>query len=101
MRQGNAASPLVFCSPRGGILRRSDFRVRHWNPLLKLLGLDHRGMHHLRHTYATLALGTGVPVHVVARVLGHSKPSITLDIYSHVLSSQQAEATEAMRRLFG
>jgi len=66
-----------------------------------MLGLEHRGLHHLRHTYATLALVSGVPVHVVSRILGCSNPSITLDIYAHVLSSQQAEATEAMRMLFG
>ena len=101
MRQGNAGSPLVFCSQKGSVMRRSDFRVRQWNPLLRVLGLEHRGLHHLRHTYATRALGSGVPAHVVSRVLGHSKPSITLDIYAHVLDSQQAEATEAMRRLFG
>ncbi len=82
-------------------MRRTDFRVRRWNSLLKILGLDHRGLHHLRHMYATLALGARVPVHVVSRVLGHSKPSITLDIYAHVLASQQAEATDATRRLFG
>ncbi len=77
---------------------RGDFRVKQWNPLLQLIDLEHPGFHNLRHTYATLTLGAGVPVHLVSRVLGHSKPSITLDIYSHVIPSQQSEA---MRRLFG
>jgi integrase len=41
--------------------------------------------HGLRHTSATVALSNGVSVLTVADRLGHSKPSITLDVYSHAL----------------
>jgi integrase len=41
--------------------------------------------HGLRHTSATAALANGVSVLTVADRLGHSKPSITLDVYSHAL----------------
>jgi integrase len=41
----------------------------------------------LRHTHATLALTAGIHPKVVSERLGHSKTSITLDIYSHALPS--------------
>lgn len=47
--------------------------------------------HDLRHTYATLALRSGVPVEVVSKKLGHARVSITLDIYRHVTDSEQLE----------
>lgn len=45
--------------------------------------------HDLRHTYATLALRSGIPVEVVSRNLGHASISITWDIYRHVLDSER------------
>ncbi len=45
--------------------------------------------HDLRHTAATLLLRRNVPVEVVSRILGHSKVSVTLDIYRHVLESEK------------
>jgi integrase len=45
--------------------------------------------HDLRHTAATLMLRRSVPVEVVSRILGHSKVSVTLDIYRHVLDSEK------------
>lgn len=101
MREGLAGSELVFPAPRGGIARRGLFRTRFWVPLLAGLGIDHRGAHHLRHTYATFALGAGVPVHVVSQVLGHTKNSTTLDLYAKALPTQQAEAAAIMQRLLG
>src|SRR5262249_36391506 len=38
-------------------------------------------LHDLRHTHATLLLQAGVPVKVVSERLGHSKTSITQDVY--------------------
>jgi len=38
---------------------------------------------------ALLMLNHGIPGIVVSRRLGHAKPSITLDIYSHLLPGMQ------------
>ena len=53
--------------------------------------LPHLSPHDLRHTYATLALRSKVPVAVVSKTLGHARISITLDIYRHVLPSEMKE----------
>jgi integrase len=40
--------------------------------------------HDLRHTTATLLLKIGTPLAVVQRLVGHSDPSITTEIYGHL-----------------
>lgn len=42
-------------------------------------------MHSLRHHYASRLIAAGVPVSAVSAALGHSSPSTTLDIYTHLL----------------
>src|SRR5579875_69295 len=51
-------------------------------------------LHDLRHTHATILLLAAVPVHVVAQRLGHASPSITLNIYAHVMPGNQREAAD-------
>ena len=34
-------------------------------------------------------LNNGIPVLIVSRRLGHAKPSITLDVYGHLIPGQQ------------
>jgi integrase len=48
-------------------------------------GIAHFHPHDLRHRYASLKIAEGVPVTQVAAQLGHSRNSLTLDTYSHVL----------------
>ena len=51
----------------------------------KAAGIVHRHPHDLRHRYASVQIGRGVPATNVSAQLGHSKKSLTLDTYSHVL----------------
>ena len=54
--------------------------------------LPHITPHDLRHTYATLALSSGLMgPEVVSKILGHSKVSTTLDIYRHVFDSEKRQ----------
>lgn len=52
----------------------------------------------LRHFHATVSLDATKDVVVVSKRLGHSKVSITLDIYAHVLPGWQKEVAEAFAR---
>jgi len=52
--------------------------------------------HDLWHTAASIMLNHGIPVIVVSRRLGHAKPSITLDIYGHLMVNAQMEAAQLM-----
>ena len=54
-------------------------------------------LHGLRHTYATLALASGVNPRIVSGRLGHATVALTLDVYSHVLPQADREAAETHR----
>ncbi len=56
-------------------------------------------LHDLRHTYATLALATGINPRIVSGRLGHATVALTLDVYSHVLPQQDRQAAEAIAAL--
>ena len=51
----------------------------------KSAGIADYSPHDLRHRYASVQVARGVPVTMIAAQLGHSRNSMTLDTYSHVL----------------
>jgi integrase len=59
-------------------------------------GLPRIRFHDLRHTSATLALAAGIHPKIVSERLGHTNIAITLDLYSHVTPSLQAEAADKL-----
>jgi hypothetical protein len=62
--------------------------------VLRQAGLPKIRFHDLRHTAASLRLNHGIPVIVVSKMLGHSKPSITMDVYGHLYNEIQDEAAQ-------
>ena len=52
-----------------------------------------------RHTYATLALSSGVNPRIVSARLGHATVALTLDVYSHVLPQADREAAQSIAAL--
>jgi integrase len=96
-----AANPWVFIGERGKPLRRSNFGNRVWKPLLKGLGIPHRGLHHARHTTATLALKAKTPVHMVSSMLGHTLASTTIDLYGHAQNGDHEITAEAVAKAIG
>ena len=57
-------------------------------------------LHDLRHTSATLLLSKNTDIETVARRLGHSKASVTLDIYGHALPENDRQAAAALEAMF-
>jgi integrase len=46
----------------------------------ELAPLPRLTVHELRHSHATILLRAAVPVHIVAKRLGHKDPSVTLNV---------------------
>ena len=44
-------------------------------------------------------INRGIPIVVVSKILGHSKPSVTLNIYAHCISELQYEAAKIMEKI--
>ncbi len=56
-----------------------------FHTLRKKLGLQRIRLHDLRHFAATIMLAGGVDVRTVAGRLGHTRPTLTLQTYAHVM----------------
>ena len=84
---------LVFCKEDGTPLHPERFTAR-FGVLSEAAGLPHIRLHDLRHSYATAALGAGVPVKVVSDRLGHANVGITSDLYMHVPDEMDRAAAE-------
>lgn len=57
-------------------------------------------LHDLRHTNASHLVASGVDFETIARRLGHSKPSFTLDVYGHALEENDSEASDKLEAIF-
>jgi integrase len=77
-------SEYVFPSRTGQPLD-AKMISRRFRGLLRRAGLPHFRLYDLRHTLASQLLDQGVPFTVVAKQLGHAKPTTTLSFYSHWL----------------
>jgi integrase len=41
-----------------------------------------------------MLLHKGVPIHTISRLLGHNSPTVTLNVYSHILPGMDTEASK-------
>lgn len=94
------ASELLFPSVRGKPLASSTVD-HYWQRLLDAAGVPRFRLHDLRHTVATMLVSDQEPFAVVAKLLGHSSPSVTVAFYSHVLPGAESGAVRHLDRLLG
>jgi integrase len=89
---------MVFTSSIGTMIDPRNVN-RQFGKALSQAGLPHTRFHDLRHTCASLLLVQGVHPRVVMEILGHSKISVTMDTYSHVIPTLQRDAADRMDAL--
>ncbi|HEY8319769.1 MAG TPA: tyrosine-type recombinase/integrase, partial [Amnibacterium sp.] len=92
---GKAPADPVFIGARTATyLRNAVFRHGWFNPAAAAIGLDGLTPHELRHTAASLAVGSGANVKAVQRMLGHASAAMTLDTYTDLFDDDlEAVAT--------
>jgi integrase len=61
-------------------------------------GVPRVKLHELRHTHATVLLRDGVPVHLVAKRLGHKDASVTLSVYADVIPDDDGGAVDTFAK---
>ena len=94
-------SGLVFPTPLGEAMRRSNFARRAWAPATKATGLDGLRFHDLRHTAVALSIQQGAHPKAIQERLGHSSVTVTLDRYGHLyqgLDGALADGLDAILR---
>jgi integrase len=78
---GSDPEQLVFTTSTGYPIRYSRWRRDVFNPAVAAAGLVGLTPHGLRHTYAVLAIQSGVNPKVLQSAMGHSDIRLTLDTY--------------------
>jgi integrase len=68
---------------------------RAWIVARKFAGLDDVRLHDLRHSYASLAAGRGVPLQVIGKLLGH-KVMATTQRYAHLARDLVADVNDQL-----
>jgi site-specific recombinase XerD len=69
-------------------------QLRRW---AEVAGIDkYISLHCMRHTFATLQLSAGTPLHVVSDMLDHSSIRMT-EVYAKIMDSAITEATERIK----
>lgn len=85
----------IITSSKGERIRPSRLD-RTFHLMLDEIGLQHVGVHTLRHTFATMLFHNGCEVKVVSELLGHSNTKITENIYIHVIQEQKIKAIQSI-----
>ena len=91
-RRTRGESPFVFASPIDPTRPRSR-NLAFWHRARREARIEDVRLHDLRHTHASHAVMNGVPVPVVARLLGHSDVRTTLR-YAHLGDREIEQAAE-------
>ena len=93
---GNITPETWVFSTAGGKLLSPDNLSRDWRRVCNAKKLPRVSFHALRHTHASVLIRKGVDILTISRRLGHYKPSVTLDIYGHLMRGADAAAAKAI-----
>jgi len=69
---------------------------RIFTPALVKANVGHITFHELRDTAISQAIATGADVLAISRIAGHANPSITLNVYGHVLKDSMGSIQRAL-----
>lgn len=94
--EDRADDDQVFTSARGEVLRVRNMRRAWFDAAAENAGIKGLTPHELRHTAASLAVQAGASVLAVQRMLGHSKPSITLDVYADLFDADLDDVADRL-----
>lgn len=96
------ADVLFRTALRDNLIRRDYFNAKIWKPAIEAAGLlPDTTYHDLRHTFASTALASSVPISEVSKWLGHESITTTVDLYGHLVPEASARAREALDKAFG
>ena len=89
---------MIFTTSIGTYIDQTKVS-REFKRILREADLPDIRFHDLRHTSLSFLLDRGTPVNTVQNRAGHSKASITTDIYGHSMAHSQDEAAEDIEEI--
>ena len=90
-----ADSGLVFTTEIGTAIHPDSVK-RHWIALQANAGLPRVRLHDLRHLHVSLLIRKGVDARSIADRVGHSRTSMTMDVYAHLFDEQRTAAAVSL-----
>ncbi len=96
---GWAEAGLVFTTPLGTPIDPDNLRHA-LDKLGQQAGIGHVHPHQLRHSVASVLIANGHTPPEVAKMLGHSSPSITLNYYAHAFDEASVRAIDTVSDAF-
>lgn len=86
---------FVISNSNGDVLTASGYR-RMLDSVYINANVEKKGIHALRHTFASSLFRNCVDVKTVSELLGHSDVSVTYNTYIHLIDAQKRSAIEAI-----
>jgi integrase len=93
---------LVFPNEAGNHINNKNMLRRYFRPALQAAECPSIRFHDLRHTYASLFIAQGENIKYIQNQLGHASPTITLNVYAHLMKDRNPEAAQRLENaVFG
>ncbi len=83
---------LVFPNEAGQPMNHNNMTARYFFPALTKAEIEKIRFHDLRHTYASLLIEQGENIKYIQSQLGHSSPTVTLNVYAHLMKPVNQES---------
>ena len=83
---------LIFPNKLGSPINHNNLVNRYFKPALEAAKLSKIRFHDLRHTYASLLIEQEKNIKYIQNQLGHSSPTVTLNVYAHLMKPINQEA---------
>lgn len=96
---------LLFSLNGNNYINVNNMRERYFNGIIEEMedelneDMSSITPHCLRHTHASTLLSNGIPLKYVSRRLGHKDQKTTLNVYDHVLPSDNEKAIEFLNKI--
>jgi integrase len=101
MKAGKPGREGLVFTTADGIPYRGENMAPRLHRITARLGVPKVTVHDLRHSCATVLYSLGVPIEVIADILGHSSTRVTADLYRHRVEALAEDAAAQMQRAVG
>ena len=98
-RLPKSSQGLVFTTTHGNPIRSAAFRHRVFLPACQRADVRPLRIHDLRHTCASLLMGSGASPKTVQAWLGHADLRLTMNTYAHAYAQDAEQAAQRIARL--
>jgi integrase len=93
---GIGEKPELVFGTLGDELRSPNNLSSQWRRILRTRNLPQVSFHSLRHAHVSILIDQGIDLLKISRRIGHTRASITLDKYGHLVGGNDDAAAKAM-----